>query len=468
MTAPHPSPAKRSACLFALALALAACGGGGGDGGSTTLIVPVGQDAALSNLTLALPSRGFGPADLAVIVASGDPVSEAIAASYQKARDIPDANIIRVSLPTKSDAISSAAFATLKAEIDAKLPAGIQATLLTWSAPSRVFGSTCSMSITSAMAFGYDASYCGNASTCNSTTASRYFDSESSRPAQELGMRPCMMLGRSTEASANALIQRGISADNSQPAGEGWLMRTTDVARSARYRDLQPLPELWAGALALNYVDNSAGQATNTISGKENVLFYFTGLTTVQPSLASNSFRPGAIADSLTSSAGVLPGGLGQMPITQWLDAGVTGSYGTVEEPCNLTTKFPQVSVLIDHYWRGATLIEAYWKSVATPGQGLFIGEPLAQPFRDAPSFAISGSNYLINTRSLRPGSRYALEYRTSSTAGWTTLASFIVNARARAQPLQSPRPPAAATQLRWTGPCPDDASQRCTLASSS
>jgi hypothetical protein len=26
-------------------------------------------------------------------------------------------------------------------------------------------------------------------------------------------------------------------------------------------------------------------------------------------------------------------------------------------------------------------LIEAYWKSVAWPGQGIFIGEPLARPF---------------------------------------------------------------------------------------
>jgi hypothetical protein len=33
------------------------------------------------------------------------------------------------------------------------------------------------------------------------------------------------------------------------------------------------------------------------------------------------------------------------------------------------------------HYLAGDTLIEAYWKSVAMPAQGLFIGEPLAAPF---------------------------------------------------------------------------------------
>jgi hypothetical protein len=34
------------------------------------------------------------------------------------------------------------------------------------------------------------------------------------------------------------------------------------------------------------------------------------------------------------------------------------------------------------HYLAGETLIESYWKSVAMPGQGLFIGEPLAAPYR--------------------------------------------------------------------------------------
>jgi hypothetical protein len=37
--------------------------------------------------------------------------------------------------------------------------------------------------------------------------------------------------------------------------------------------------------------------------------------------------------------------------------------------------------VFFDHYLRGETLLEAYWKSVAMPGQGLFIGEPLARPY---------------------------------------------------------------------------------------
>jgi xylose isomerase len=33
------------------------------------------------------------------------------------------------------------------------------------------------------------------------------------------------------------------------------------------------------------------------------------------------------------------------------------------------------------HYLSGDTAIEAYWKSVVWPGQGVFIGEPLARPY---------------------------------------------------------------------------------------
>lgn len=108
-------------------------------------------------------------------------------------------------------------------------------------------------------------------------------------------------------------------------------------------------------------------------------MFYFTGLPHV-PSLDSNRFLPGAIADHLTSAGGELFGG-SQMSSLAWLEAGATGSYGAVVEPCNFPAKFPAPGIVMAHYLQDETLIEAYWKSVQMPGQGLFIGEPLARPF---------------------------------------------------------------------------------------
>ena len=70
------------------------------------------------------------------------------------------------------------------------------------------------------------------------------------------------------------------------------------------------------------------------------------------------------------------------MSALRWLEAGATGSFGTVVEPCNLPQKFPNPAIVAGRYLRGETLIESYWKSVAMPGQGIFVGEPLSAPFR--------------------------------------------------------------------------------------
>jgi len=106
-------------------------------------------------------------------------------------------------------------------------------------------------------------------------------------------------------------------------------------------------------------------------------MFYFTGRQRVA-GLETLRFRPGAIADHLTSSGGVLIGSA-QMSSLAWLDAGATASYGTVVEPCAFPQKFPQPVIVMRRYLAGETLIEAYCKSVASPSQGVFIGEPLAR-----------------------------------------------------------------------------------------
>ena len=69
------------------------------------------------------------------------------------------------------------------------------------------------------------------------------------------------------------------------------------------------------------------------------------------------------------------------MSALRWLEAGATGSYGTVVEPCNLLGKFPNPGLVMESYAAGRTLLEAYWQSVQQPGEGIFIGEPLAAPF---------------------------------------------------------------------------------------
>jgi uncharacterized protein (TIGR03790 family) len=350
-----------------LALGLAACGGGGGGG--------AGQDGTSAD-TSPLPASA-----LAVLVAEGDPTSEAIARAYQQARGVPEANIIRLPVDIRSDTLSAADFGALKASLDARLPAGVQATLLTWTRPSRVEGA-CVMSITSALAFGYDTRWCGNG--CVATAASPYYGSASHRPFSDLGLRPSMMLGAQTLAEAQTLIARGVAADgllsSGRATGQAWLVRSSDSARSVRFSDFLSLAASSVPGLVMRYVDNAAGTGSDLVVNQANVMFYITGLATV-PQADSNSWLPGAAADHLTSFGGVLPDGNGQMPATAWLRAGATASYGAVDEPCNYAEKFPRASVLVGRYQAGDTLLEAYWKSVRWPGQGLFLGEPLARPW---------------------------------------------------------------------------------------
>jgi uncharacterized protein (TIGR03790 family) len=157
-------------------------------------------------------------------------------------------------------------------------------------------------------------------------------------------------------------------------------VRTSDAARSTRFADFVSLANSSVPGLVFHYVDNAAGSGSDLVINQDDVMFYFTGLPGVAQ-IASNRWLPGAAADHLTSFGGVLPDGNGQMPATEWLRAGATASYGTVDEPCNYTDKFPGASVLVGRYRRGDTLLEAYWKSVRWPGQGLFLGEPLARPW---------------------------------------------------------------------------------------
>ena len=358
-----------AALAAGLALSLVACGsGGGGDSGASVDPPPAAPTSLL-------------PADLAVLIAEGDATSEAIGRAYQQARGIPEANMVRVAVDSRSDAISADAFNGLKAAIDARLPATVQATLVTWMRPSRVVGA-CAMGITSALALGYEARYCGG---CVATPSTGYYNSNTRQPWTDLRIRPSMMLGAATLAEAQSLIARGVAADGRQTGGgtgaQGWLVRTSDANRSVRFDDFIGLAGTTAApGVTINYLDNSTGTGSDEVSNQRNVLFYQTGLATV-PQLATNTYLPGAVADHLTSYGGLLPGGNGQMPITDWLRAGATGSYGTVEEPCNFWQKFPRASVLVERYQRGDTLIEAYWKSVQWPGQGLFVGEPLARPW---------------------------------------------------------------------------------------
>lgn len=306
------------------------------------------------------------PAQVAVVVNTADANSLEIGQYYLKARGIPQDNLIRVNLPGSPRKLSAEQFRQIKQQIDEKLKPEIQVILLVWTAPYAV---ECN-SITAAMTLGFDAGQCAN--TCSPGKPSSYFDSRSSRPA-DTGLRLSMLMPTDSIEAAKALIDRGVLSGFSVNEASAYFLNTSDKQRNSRADFFPKSGNIPQKKLQINSLQ------TDYIEHKKDVMFYQTGLVSV-PKLETLVFLPGALADHLTSAGGDLLG-KGQMSSLKWLEAGATASYGTVSEPCNYWQKFPNPIVLLMHYLSGETAVEAYWKSVAWPAQGVFIGEPLAAPY---------------------------------------------------------------------------------------
>lgn len=315
-------------------------------------------------------AEGLNAERLGVLFNLDDAASRQVAIYYAEQRAIPRENVIGIHLPD-AKVMTPEVFSPIRARALDQLPATVQSLALVWSRPYAV---GC-MSITSAFAAGYRAAFCQPG--CSATPPNPLFNGDGWLPADTVGWWPAMLLPSADPALARALIQRGMAADFSAPPGTLYLIRTDDGARNARaatYPDVE---------LELAHRLRIAQMSTPIGRDLRDVLGYFTGARDVAE-LRLIHFRPGALADHLTSTGGVLQGGH-QMSILSWIGHGATASYGSVTEPCNFLEKFPNIGVLFDHYTRGETALEAYWKSVAMPGQGLFIGEPLARPYAARP-----------------------------------------------------------------------------------
>lgn len=310
--------------------------------------------------------------DIGLVINSDDPYSEAVGEYYVKRRGLKPHQVLRVHLPVRP-MLNPEEFEQLRKQIDEHFGADTQALALAWRLPYAVHCNA----LTGALALGYDAELCKQ--TCARSRTSGYFNSASSRPFQDHGFRPAMQLAARDVAGAKALIDRGVKSDRSlgrrgAPPAQAWFMVTSDGARSVRAR-LFPPPGLLRAANVDVKVEHAEAPGPT-----RRVVMYQTGLRQV-PGIEQVNWVPGALADHLTSYAGVLDREDVQMTALAWIAAGATASYGTSSEPCNHQQKFPHPQVLLLQYLQGSTAIEAYWKSVAWPQQGVFVGEPLAAPF---------------------------------------------------------------------------------------
>ncbi|MCW7541483.1 TIGR03790 family protein [Aquabacterium sp. A7-Y] len=318
---------------------------------------------------------------LGLVINTADPYSVQVGELYARARKLQPRQVLRLELPHKP-VLTPEEFESLAQRIHEHFDAPdagetpVEALALAWRQPYAV---SCN-SITGALALGYDPALCRRS--CNAPgRASPYFNSASARPWTDHRLRPSMLLAAPDVASAQALIERGVAADGrlgrrGAPPVHAHFHVTSDTARSVRSHLFPPEGRFNPVGVEVH------SRAREPLRSAERVLLYQTGAVRV-PHLDTLDFVPGALGDHLTSYGGLLDHApaQGQMTALAWLQAGATASYGTVSEPCNHLQKFPHPQVLLLHYLQGSTALEAYWKSVAWPQQGVFVGEPLAAPF---------------------------------------------------------------------------------------
>lgn len=186
------------------------------------------------------------------------------------------------------------------------------------------------------------------------------------------------MITSSNLAQAQAIIDRGAASDGAFPTQTVWLAKSSDVFRNIRYLEFDNT--IFDARVAGDF--SIARTNLDSPYGLTNLPGYQTGL--MQFNILSNAFVPGAIADSLTSYGGLLYENSGQTSLLAFMNAGASGSYGTVVEPCAYLEKFPSPQ---DYFYqaRGFSLAECYYQSVVNPYQGLMVAEPLAAPFARPP-----------------------------------------------------------------------------------
>ena len=309
--------------------------------------------------------------DIGLVINTADPYSVAVGAYYQQQRRIPAQQVLRVELPLRA-ALTVAEFDAFASHVREAMGSQVQGLALAWTQPYAV---ECN-SITSAMTLGFQPDLCKQ--TCAPSKPSPYFNNGTNRPFAELGLRPSMLLASRDVAGGKALIDRGVASDHKLakpgvPPANAVFVNTNDKARNVRAVLFPP-----AGLSASVGVQVTVRDADNS-AALQRVFLYQTGLVRMD-AIDKLQWLPGALADHLTSSGGQLLG-TSQMSVLDWLESGATASYGTVSEPCNHLQKFPHPQILLLNYVQGATALEAYWRSVAWPAQGVFVGEPLAAPF---------------------------------------------------------------------------------------
>ncbi|MEL6499159.1 MAG: TIGR03790 family protein [Planctomycetota bacterium] len=185
------------------------------------------------------------------------------------------------------------------------------------------------------------------------------------------------------------MIDRSVAADGQQPGlfPTFIFIETDDPARSG--------PRDSAFGLAVNRITSAGLPAAEISPGPlppsgVQALGVMTGAPNLDFASTDFTLENGAFADHLTSWAADF-GRPQQTKCSAWIERGAVGTFGTIEEPCAYSQKFPSPYVH-SNYAQGVTLGEAVLRSLAAvPFQGYFMGDPLCRPYATGPDVTVTG-----------------------------------------------------------------------------
>jgi uncharacterized protein (TIGR03790 family) len=231
---------------------------------------------------------------------------------------------------------------------------------------------------------------------------------------QKLGLRYMLSTvlgvtrgGGTTLNEAIENLKKTTTVDGTHPDGGFYFCVTKDVRTTTRQ------PSFERAVADLRSMGFEAEIVTTMLpEDKPAVLGAQIGTPSFTWASCGSTLVPGSIAENLTSLGGVMATSSGQTKLSELIRAGAAASSGTVTEPYALQAKFPHPQLYV-HYARGASLAEAYYLSVTGPYQLLIVGDPLCQPFSNAPDAKVPNDlRYLNVDQPLRispdvSGSRY-------------------------------------------------------------
>lgn len=358
--------------------------------------------------------------NVVVVANSASSNSLALANYYCERRQIPPQNVLRIdwtgsSVNWSGDQFRAVLAVPLQTMLASRgLSSQVDYVVLSMDIPYRVTAGG-ENSTTSALFYGFRTNQAGSGCILASTSTNDYAFSEALfRDVMPGTNGPAFLTTLLTSYrldQARRFIDQGVNSDFTSPTQQVVLEKTTDTARNVRYFafDNAIFDARLNGRLHMMRTNSNQTAGWSGLFGME------TGLERV--TLGSNTFVPGALADSLTSYGGYILEANSQTNLLAFLLAGAAGSYGTITEPCNYQAKFPD-PLCYFYQARGFSLAEACYQSLLCPYQGLIVGEPLAAPFA-------------------RPGSGAWVGVETNLVLSGTASLGLRFEAAARALPLQ-------------------------------